>query len=161
MAKTLSEWQTEIHEVNKANGWHDDPRSFGDGAALLHSEVSEMFEAYRDHGLEDFSRLQFTADPGYGLRSEKSVMAIRRFERHRDAVLADLPTETFEFAKDEKMALAVDGVSKPEGVGSEMADIFIRLMDEVDRSGIDLEWEVTRKLAYNRTRGHRHGGKRV
>lgn len=62
---------------------------------------------------------------------------------------------------DEKMALAADGVSKPEGVGSEMADIFIRLMDEVERTEIDLEWEVTRKLAYNRTRGHRHGGKRV
>src|SRR3546814_16579186 len=52
MDKTLSDWQAEVREVNEANGWHDTERTFGDGTALLHSEVSEMFEAYRDHGLE-------------------------------------------------------------------------------------------------------------
>lgn len=161
MAKTLLEWQTEIREINEANGWHDTERTFGDGTALLHSEVSEMFEAYRDHGLHDFSGLQFTSEPGYGIRSETSAQAIMRFERYRDGLAFNSADEPFSFTRDELLALAADGVSKPEGVGSEMADIFIRLMDEVERTEIDLEWEVTRKLAYNRTRGHRHGGKRV
>lgn len=161
MDKTLSDWQAEVREVNEANGWHDTERTFGDGAALLHSEVSEMFEAYRDHGLNDFSGLQFTSEPNYGIRSNESVRAIMRFERYRDGLEFNSDDQPFIFTPDEKMALAADGVSKPEGVGSEMADIFIRLMDEVERTDIDLEWEVTRKLAYNRTRGHRHGGKRV
>jgi hypothetical protein len=161
MDKTLSDWQTEVREVNEANGWHDTERTFGDGTALLHSEVSEMFEAYRDHGLSDFSGLQFTSEPGYGIRSAESARAITRFHAARDGLAFNTADEPFEFTREEKMALAADGVSKPEGVGSEMADVFIRLMDEVERSGIDLEWEVTRKLAYNRTRGHRHGGKRV
>lgn len=161
MDKTLSDWQAEVREVNEANGWHDTERTFGDGAALLHSEVSEMFEAYRDHGLNDFSGLQFTSEPNYGIRSNESVRAIMRFERYRDGVAFNSADEPFSFTRDELLALAADGVSKPEGVGSEMADIFIRLMDEVERTDIDLEWEVTRKLAYNRTRGHRHGGKRV
>lgn len=125
--KTLHDWQEEVRTVNEANGWHDTPRTFGDGVALLHSEVTEMFEAWRDWGYEDHTGSRIQIDE-YG--------------------------EEFETTP------------KPEGVGSEMADVFIRLMNEVEeakRAGhpIDLEWEVTRKLAYNLTRGYRHGGKRI
>lgn len=49
---------------------------------------------------------------------------------------------------------------KPEGVGSEFADVLIRLLDDCALFGIDLEAEYERKMAYNRTRPHRHGGKR-
>jgi NTP pyrophosphatase (non-canonical NTP hydrolase) len=48
---------------------------------------------------------------------------------------------------------------KPEGVGSEFADIFIRLLDYCSRFGVDLESEYERKMKYNRTRPYRHGGK--
>lgn len=50
-------------------------------------------------------------------------------------------------------------VNKPEGVGSEFADILIRLLDNCDRWGIDLAFEFNRKLEYNKTRPYRHGGK--
>lgn len=48
---------------------------------------------------------------------------------------------------------------KPEGVGSEFADVFIRLLDDCERFGIDLRAEYERKMAYNWTRAYRHGGK--
>lgn len=48
---------------------------------------------------------------------------------------------------------------KPEGFGSELADVFVRLLDTCQRRGINLRAEVVRKIAYNATRGHRHGGK--
>lgn len=48
---------------------------------------------------------------------------------------------------------------KPEGIPTELADIFIRVMDTAEAFGIDLEREVERKMAYNATRPHRHGGK--
>ena len=48
---------------------------------------------------------------------------------------------------------------KPEGVGSEFADVLIRLLDDCDMFGIDLEAEYERKIAFNRTRPYRHGGK--
>lgn len=38
----------EVAEINKANGWFDKPRSFGEGIALIHSEVSELLEAHRN-----------------------------------------------------------------------------------------------------------------
>lgn len=46
---------------------------------------------------------------------------------------------------------------KPEGVGSEMADILIRLLDDAERFGVDLVFEFERKMAYNATRPYRHG----
>jgi NTP pyrophosphatase (non-canonical NTP hydrolase) len=48
---------------------------------------------------------------------------------------------------------------KPEGVGSEFADLLIRLVDMADVFGIDLEAEYRRKVAYNRTRAFQHGGR--
>jgi NTP pyrophosphatase (non-canonical NTP hydrolase) len=63
-------------------------------------------------------------------------------------------------------ATTVDGVHlhgarpcKPEGVGSELADVFIRLLDTCSRYGIDLADEFERKIQFNASRGHRHGGK--
>jgi NTP pyrophosphatase (non-canonical NTP hydrolase) len=50
-------------------------------------------------------------------------------------------------------------VPKPEGVGSEYADVLIRLLDDAYRNGINLEAEYERKMRYNRLRPWRHGGK--
>lgn len=51
-----------------------------------------------------------------------------------------------------------EAIPKPEGVGSEFADILIRLLDSADICGIDLAKEVRRKMQYNATRSYRHGG---
>ena len=41
----------------------------------------------------------------------------------------------------------------------EAADLAIRLADFCEHTGCRLEDAISAKLAYNRTRGHRHGGK--
>ena len=51
MAKSVAELQFDIHQTAKQKGWWTLPRSFGDITALIHSEVSEAFEIYRD-GIE-------------------------------------------------------------------------------------------------------------
>ncbi len=48
---------------------------------------------------------------------------------------------------------------KPEGFGSELADILIRVFDLAEELGIDIGAEVLRKMRYNATREYRHGGK--
>jgi len=48
---------------------------------------------------------------------------------------------------------------KPCGIATEIADTIIRLMDTVVRFEIPLGRALHEKLAYNKTREHRHGGK--
>ncbi|SRR6266496_2446765 len=48
---------------------------------------------------------------------------------------------------------------KPEDVGSELADVLIRLLDTCHRYGYNLEKEYERKMTYNRTRPYRHGNR--
>jgi NTP pyrophosphatase (non-canonical NTP hydrolase) len=115
----LRDMTKEVREVNEANGWFDVDRTFGDAIALLHTEVSEAFEAFRAWGFADHTPIRDTGGT----------------VRH--------------------------GAIKPEGVGSELADILIRLIDTADRYGFDLEAEYRRKLAHNRTRGYHHGGKKL
>lgn len=43
----------------------------------------------------------------------------------------------------------------------EVADTIIRLLDLSDLLGIDIDVAVSEKMERNRTRGYRHGGKRV
>jgi NTP pyrophosphatase (non-canonical NTP hydrolase) len=109
--KTIAEMTAEVREVNTRLGWHTPGKNtFGDYIALLHSELSEALEAYRDHGLAD--------------------------------------------------ATGHEGLNpKPEGVGSELADVLIRLVSTADLCGIDLEAEYQRKIAYNATRSYQHGGR--
>ncbi len=116
--------QTLVRKVNEAHGWFDSERTFGDDMALLHSEVSEAFEAFRKHGTDstDHVSKQLCAAP-HGLD---------------------------------------DGhICKPEGVGSELADVLVRLLDTCSRYDIDIVEEFWRKLEYNNTRAYRHGNRRV
>jgi NTP pyrophosphatase (non-canonical NTP hydrolase) len=110
-ANYLAELMEEAYQVAVSKGWEEDAetRSFGDETALLHSEISEAFEAYRRRG--------------------------------------------FDYWEGEN--------GKPEGVGPEFADEFIRLLHYCRCHGFDLQFEYDRKTAYNRTRAHRHGGKRL
>lgn len=120
-ARVLNRMLNEVAAVNAANGWHEEPRSIAEDVALLHSEVSELLEAYRDHGMDD------ATDPLVGI----------------------------------PVAAADVIVPKPQGVGSEAADVLIRLLDLCYRHNINLPVEYERKLAYNQLRGWRHGSKRL
>lgn len=123
-AETLRRAADDVYAVNEANGWFESERTVGEDIALLHSEVSEMLEAFREFGLKDITGHTLTL-------------------KHQGDGLAQVTPP------------------KPEGFGSECADVLIRLLDTCKRRGIDLGFEFERKLQHNAGRGHRHGGKRL
>lgn len=43
----------EVEMLNRSKGWYDEERSVGDMIALLHSEVSEILDAYRQWKFAD------------------------------------------------------------------------------------------------------------
>jgi NTP pyrophosphatase (non-canonical NTP hydrolase) len=123
MGKTLAEMTAEIREVNVEKGWRPadggpGSSTFGDYIALLHSEVSEALEAYRDHRLEDA-----TGEFGEG----ECTCAMS------ESSMASCDVHGY------------DAIPKPEGVGSELADVLIRLLDMCDVFGIkmfDMDMEL-------------------
>jgi len=50
---------------------------------------------------------------------------------------------------------------KPEGEAVELGDAIIRILDYAQRNGWDMEDIIHKKMAYNKTRPYRHGGKTV
>lgn len=50
---------------------------------------------------------------------------------------------------------------KPDGIGIELADCVIRIMDYCGRTGIDLEEMLAEKHKYNKVRPYKHGGKKI
>lgn len=107
--KTLAQMTAEVVACNEAHGWYENCATFPEAMALLHSEVSEALDAWRQWGLEDATDRFGCDDPQHG-------------------------DSTWEHE------CYTDKPPKPEGVGSEFADIFIRLLDDCWLFGkIDLE----------------------
>ena len=48
MNKSINEWQEEIHQIAMEKGWWKNERRFGEIVALMHSELSEALESYRN-----------------------------------------------------------------------------------------------------------------
>jgi NTP pyrophosphatase (non-canonical NTP hydrolase) len=87
---------------------------------------------------------------------EKDVTVIEQV-----ALIHSEASEALESWRDKQPLSWTDSEGKPQGVASEYADILIRIGHYCRQLGIDLEYEVRRKLAFNAGRPYRHGGKRA
>jgi NTP pyrophosphatase (non-canonical NTP hydrolase) len=88
--------------------------------------------------------------------TEKPVSVVEQI-----ALIHSEASEALESFRNNEPLSWTDDKGKPQGIASEYADIVIRIGHYAKALGIDMEYEITRKLAYNMTRGHRHGGKAI
>ena len=77
------------------------------------------------------------------------------------ALIHSEASEALECYRDGEMEYSEREDGKPEGFGVELADVIVRVADLAGALGVDLTYCLRRKLAFNRTRPHRHGGKRA
>lgn len=187
--KTLAEMTAEIGEVNYVKGFRETPHPWGDYVALLHSEVSEMLEAYRRWGLDDatdsdgdrmLSLAEIRPPKPEGVGSEAADVLIRLLDmcdvhgvkpfdmdmQLADIAPIDMPQVYDSFGGDVAwLHLRVSLTLQTSPLSPEhermLAYVLRALVAVCEKYGIDLYAEYTRKIAYNRTREHRHGGKRL
>lgn len=145
-------------------GWHDDEefleRAKNAKQRLeLTSTRSSSVEDFIDEVLERFSIANGVNIP------EKLMLIVSEaseaLEVYRKKDLD--PTACYRIDEQGVYHIYEDGdpTVKPEGVGSELADLIIRVLDLSLRAKIPIVAEVRRKMRFNRTRPFRHGGKRA
>lgn len=117
----------------------------------------------------------YQADPGPLLILQKEIRAVNMANgwgqpdeaygsaAHHDIVkLALITTEVAEGIEAIRHGNPPsDHVPEISGLEEELADVIIRALDTAESRGFNMDAAVALKLAYNRSRGYRHGGKVV
>ncbi|WMX17467.1 hypothetical protein [Aureispira sp. CCB-E] len=174
-----------IHQDQINAGWYDDYRSDNTLILLIKSELFEAFEAYRKE-----SKIKALGQKYLGLllymSQEDEALFIERFKNNvKDSFadeLADTVIRLLDFAGYKKMNLwaknerpilfdsllpyliALDlQLTKfySEFSKDSISSIIFDIENLANLYKIDLEAHIKLKLAYNKTRGKRHGNKAV
>ena len=135
--------QQAIRRNNFEKGWRaetpvgETKRVVDQHVALLHSEVTEIYEAYRNN------------EPELWYQHNVKVNGVPKVSGPDDGFADQVFLSNGES----------DVLGKPQGMVSELADVIIRALDFADEYGFELIETILEKHDYNLTRPYRHGGK--
>jgi NTP pyrophosphatase (non-canonical NTP hydrolase) len=179
----LAQMEAEVALYCEEMGWREQDSPFAQSMALLHEEIAEAGSAWRKYGLEDMTQelrgYQHGLPKPEGVGSEFADIFIRLLD---DSHLYGLKlpgmfpriAEDGWYAFDDNFMVNINTLHglvarasmefESNGVLEYAADNLggvLKFLDQLCRLyGIDLMAEYTRKMAYNKTRERRHGGKR-
>ena len=130
----INELAKEVHENTVAHGWWEKPPTLPEALCLIHAELSEALEEYREGNPLIYGTCALAAEDC-------------KFSGVCDRV--GRPGE----------GEGIDGPCKPEGIAVELADVILRTLDLMAALGVDVDAVVMAKHKYNLGREYRHGGK--
>ena len=160
-ALTVAEVQRESYDTARAKGWHeedDQPPS----EAMMRIAAEGLYQSARCRFIEAYRRGERGVDALAGVDPMGTMATLSDRQVRVIAWMALVNTEVAEAIEDVvagRWGTTKNEKGKPDGLGSELADIVIRVCDSAGALGIDMEAELRAKLAFNRTRSHKHGGK--
>jgi NTP pyrophosphatase (non-canonical NTP hydrolase) len=129
---SLNELRDKAFAYAERQGFHENQINFGERLMLVVSELSEALEADRE-----------------GKRAPKGLTGETEYGKTITTELSGIIPESLSPGT---YAGEIRGT-----VEEEIADAIIRLCDIAGIYGIDLDWHVKAKMAYNETRPYRHG----
>jgi NTP pyrophosphatase (non-canonical NTP hydrolase) len=158
----------EAHRTATEKGWHDEPREFGTVIALMHAEVTEAQESVLPGGQNNFTE-------------ELADVLIRMYDACGEF---NIPLDTAETLTRERRSEIENGFyellclhmylsyaletfrKEPEEimwkrVAEHFAEVHVAIYEISEKGGLDIDAAIEAKMAKNKTRPHRHGGKRA
>jgi NTP pyrophosphatase (non-canonical NTP hydrolase) len=189
--KPIEVMEIEVQDYCKAKGWYDTEVPFAAAMALLHEEAAEAGHAWRIHGLDDATQYPahvheddgtaegcpgcFAEPKPEGVGSEFADVLIRMLDdstRYKLDLSDTLEPDEEIFALADEFLVNINalhgliaGVTGAvetcyQDSSKAFASILSFLLQLCGLYGINLEAEYERKMAYNRTREYRHGGRK-
>lgn len=120
----INELAKEVHENAVAHGWWEKPPTLPEALCLIHAELSEALEEYREGNPLIYGTCALAAEDC-------------KFSGVCDRV--GRPGE----------GEGIDGPCKPEGIAVELADVILRTLDLMAALGVDVDAVVMAKHKYN------------
>ena len=176
----LKQLQREAHAVAREKGWWDSPRSFGDLIALVHSELSEALEAYRELGLDNRYRTTFrtgASAESVHVQDDANWKPVGVPSELADVVVRVADTAEFYRWQLDALELPEEWNETPDTFGEwitaghrwlshasmriagdtplHLAQLVRHVQRMAEHYGIDLDAAIEAKMSYNRTRSYR------
>lgn len=169
--KSINELRDAALRTAVEHGFTD--ATIGEDVALMHSELSELLENFRDG--EPATKIWYeekrTLTDVSGTEHQIAVRHVESF------VTTDTICGVCDGRKTFASAVADRNPShpcpsclgigktlerlKPCGIPSELADVLVRAFHFAGKHKIDLESAVMEKMAYNESRPYKHGNKKI
>jgi len=150
---SLPEMQRRIHEWAISKEWRgpnaETQRTTGDDIALIVSEAAEALEAFRD--CAEPTRIWWTYDV------EVEGVKFKHCSEEQLKIIWNCD----DLEEVEQMIEDLGLIPKPQGVGPELADCLVRILDYCEEHGIALLEMMQMVMSHNETRPIRHGGKHL
>jgi len=163
---TMAELAELVHDMAKEKGWWDAPREWPEIACLIHSEISEAVECYRNGDMA----LHIIDGKPEGLVVELADVLIRCLDYAAHVRYDDLPHETLEAWVRRHAAGEYGMLEHLHKMHTELACYepakalywcMTAMGDCCKKFNLDLQSAVVAKIEYNAKRPYRHGGKRA